>query len=154
MSKNLTKNITIYKSISLSLVLSVSLSLLTREGEGVHVENFDKVQIAEKQKFDKVQKLKNSIRVYFCFSGGGVSRSMKLVLSFTEIFITIKALTNIIVIIMISLFLPSTTYFTFKWDFSHIFMCWTSAPRPPLCHWKKWRKNGKKEPKVPSPTRY
>jgi hypothetical protein len=39
---------------------------------------------------------------------------MKLVLSFTEIFITIKALTNIIVIILISVFLPSTPYLTFK----------------------------------------
>ena len=39
---------------------------------------------------------------------------MKLVLSFTEIFITIKALTNVIVIILISVFLPSTPYLTFK----------------------------------------
>ena len=73
MSKNLTKNITIYKSISLSLFLSVSLSLLTREGEGVHVEKFDKVQIAEKQKFDKVQNLKQHPSLFLLFRRGGVT---------------------------------------------------------------------------------
>ena len=81
--------------------------------------------------------------LFLFFRKGDVS-SMKIVLSFTEIFITIKALTNIIVIILISLSLPSTTYLTFKWDFSHIFMCWTKTPTLPLKKMtKKWQKRAK-----------
>ena len=71
MSKNVTKNITIYKSISLSL--SLCLTLLTQEAEGVHVEKFDKVQIAEKQKFDKVQKLTQHPSLFQFFRRGGVT---------------------------------------------------------------------------------
>ena len=149
MSKILTKNITKYKSLSLSGSLSLCLTLSSyARGRRYSCRkiwqstNCCKTEIWQSTKIEKQHP-----SLFLFFRRGGVT------LDETCTFIhSLEALTDIIVIILISVFLPSTPYLTFKWDFSHIFMCWTKDPH--FITEKNDGKMAKKEPKVPSPTRY